>query len=147
MNKRLLTSGLIMVLISMGFLCLALFTETPLDGLLWGFFGGSLGAGISALGRFFYWNSRKHRKEYARYLEEEQINLHDELKEKLRDKAGRHTFILGLIVTAVSAMVFSLLGTFGVMENTKPLVLYLGGYLVFQYVAGLIIYLKLSKKY
>ena len=147
MNKRLLTSGMIMVLISVGFLCIALFTETALDGLAWGFFGGSLGAGISSLGRFFYWNSRKHRKEYAKYLEEEQINRHDELKEKLRDKSGRWAYIWTLIVTAVSEIVFTILGALGIVENAKLFVFFLAGFLIFQYVIGVVLYYKLLKKY
>ena len=46
-----------------------------------------------------------------------------------------------------SILVFSILGALEVIDNTRMIVLYLSGYLLFQVIAGIVIFNKLMKKY
>ena len=80
-------------------------------------------------------------------MENENIELHDERKEKLRDKSGRYAYLLGLAVTSFFIVLFSILGNLEVITNYKLIILYLGGYLVFQYIAGVVIFRHLNNKY
>lgn len=145
-KSRLITGGLY-ALSGVACLMIALLTETKLDGILWGFAGAGIGPGIMLMCQYFYWNSPKNKARYAERLENEQIEMHDELNTKIRDKAGRYTFILGLLVTCIAIMIFSILGALGIVDNTRIILLYLGGYLLFQELAGIIIFKRLMKKY
>ena len=69
------------------------------------------------------------------------------LKIKIRDRAGRYTYSLGLLVICFSILVFGILGALEVIDNTHMIVLYLSGYLLFQVIAGIVIFNKLMKKY
>ena len=75
------------------------------------------------------------------------IEQHDELKTKIRDRAGRYTYSLGLLVVCFSILVFGILGALEVIDNARMIVLYLSGYLLFQVIAGIVIFNKLMKKY
>ena len=46
MDKSYLNRGIICVLVGICFILAAVFTESALDGLLWGLAGGALGPGI-----------------------------------------------------------------------------------------------------
>ena len=67
----------------------ALLTESRLEGLLWGFTGAGVGPGALMIFRYFYWSAPGNREQYRKRLEEEQIEQKDELKTKVRDRAGR----------------------------------------------------------
>lgn len=84
---------------------------------------------------------------YAEKMEEEKINLHDERKEKFRNLSGRYAYLLGLITICISIVVFSVLSSLGIMQNAKILILYLSAYAAFQYIAGILIFRHLDKKY
>ncbi len=94
MKKNYLNKGIVIVLAGCCFLVAAVFTESALDGLLWGFAGGALGPGIGMIIKYFYWSSPKNNERYKEIQEQEDINLHDELNEKLRDKSGRISYLL-----------------------------------------------------
>ena len=121
------------------------FTESVIDGLLWGFAGGALGPGIARIIQYFYWSAPKNEKRYREIQEQQEINLHDELNEKLRDKSGRIVYHFGLIIICISEVVFSILGKAGIITDQKIIVLYLFGLFVFQIVAGIIAYNLLRK--
>ena len=97
--------------------------------------------------RYFYWSRPQNRQRYQEKRERERIEQHDERKEKLRDRAGRYAYALGLVVISLSILVFSALGALGIVEQYRMIVLFLGGYLIFQFAAGEAIYRKLLKKY
>ncbi len=97
--------------------------------------------------KYFYWTSPKHEKEYQEKLEKEQIELHDGLEEKLRDKSGRYTYVLGLMVVVGSIPVFTVQDKMQLIENSSLLIFFLFFYLIFQYVAGVVIFKLLLKKY
>ena len=122
-------------------------TDTVLDSLLIGFASGAVGAGTVSICRYFYWKMPANVGKYQEKLTEEKIELHDELKVKLRDKSGRYAYVLGLAVVSASLVVFSLLGKLGIVGESRMIVLYLGGYLVFQMAAGSVIYRHMLKKY
>lgn len=89
----------------------------------------------------------KNKERYEQRLENERIEQHDELKTKIRDRAGRYAYILGLLVISFSILVFGILGALDVIANTRIIVLYLGAYLLFQVIAGIVIFNMLMKKY
>ena len=147
MKKSYLNRGIICVLAGLCFLLAAVFTESAIDGLLWGFAGGALGPGIGMIIQHFYWSAPKNQERYREIQEQEDINLHDELNEKLRDKSGRIAYNIGLLIICISEIVFSILGKTGVITDHKIIVLYLFSLFVFQIVIGKVVYHQLRRKY
>ena len=147
MKKSNLIAGVAYVLVGVACLIVALLTETKLEGILWGFAGAGVLPGIMMIGKYFYWSSPKNKERYEERLENGRIEMHDELKTKVRDKAGRYTYILGLFVISISIFAFSILSALGIMENARMLLLCLSGYLLFQVIAGIVIFNQLMKQY
>ena len=136
MEKNYLNRGIICVLVGICFILAAVFTESALDGLLWGFAGGALGPGIGMIIMHFYWSLPQNAERFKEKQEQKEIEVHDELNEKLRDKSGRIAYLIGLSVICVSVVVFAILGKMGVITDYKIVVLYLYGLMVFQIAAG-----------
>ena len=147
MKKSYLNRGIIFVLAGICFLLAAVFTESIFDGLLWGFAGGALGQGIVIIIHHFYWSAPKNQERYEELQEQKDINLHDELNEKLRDKSGRIAYNIGLFIICISEIVFSILGKTGVITDYKIIVLYLFSLFIFQIVIGFVVYHQLRRKY
>lgn len=147
MKKNMLMAGLLYVLIGIIFLLCGFFLDTKLNSLFWGFAGGGIAPGLTMIYRYFYWTHPQNSTKFAEKMEEEKINLHDERKEKFRNLSGRYAYILGLITICISIVAFSVLSSLGIIQNTKILILYLGGYAAFQYIAGILIFRYLDKKY
>jgi len=147
MKKSELIIGSLYVLFGIACLAAAILTETKLDGILWGFAGAGIVPGIVTVSQYFYWNAPGNKARYADRLAQKEIEMHDELKTRIRDKAGRYTFVLGLMVTCAAMLVFSILGALEIIEHTRMLVLYLFGFLLFQEFAGIFIFNKLMKQY
>ena len=95
----------------------------------------------------FYWSSPQNAERFKEKQEQKNIELHDELNEKLRDKSGRIAYLIGLLVICVSEVVFAMLGKMGVITDHKIIVLYLYGLFIFQIAAGIAAYQYLRKKY
>ena len=147
MKKNNLLIGILYMLSGSTCLIIALMFDTNLDSLLFGFAGAFIAPGIVIVNKYFYWTSPKNRNRYAERLENENIELHDERKEKLRDKSGRYAYLLGLAVISFSIVLFSILGNLEAITNYRLIILYLGGYLVFQYIASVVIFRHLNNKY
>ena len=147
MKKSTFAIGIVYLLAGFGFLFAALSMKNELTSLLCGFAGATIGLGISSICKFFYWTSPKHEKEYREKLKQQQIELHDELKEKLRDKSGRYAYILGLVTAAAAIPVLAVLMKLHLIENSLLLISFLFGYLILQYLAGVVIFRHLLKKY
>lgn len=142
-----LTAGLAYSAAGLVFLLLALLTaEGPLTSLLYGLAGAGIGPGAVMIVRHFYWSRPGYRERYQERLEEERIELRDERNTALRDRSGRYAYVLGLVVTCLAILIFHVLGALRVLSGTRVIVLYLGAYLLFQYVAGVVIYRRLSKR-
>ena len=147
MKKSNLITGILHVLFGVACLIVALLIETKLEGILWGFAGAGIFPGIMMICKYFYWSSPKNKEQYEERLENDRIEQHDELKTKIRDRAGRYTYSLGLLVVCFSILVFGILGALEVIDNARMIILYLSGYLMFQIITGIIIFNKLMKKY
>lgn len=146
MKKNNLYIGLLYMALGAVCLVFALSTENSLGSLLFGFSGAGLIGGLSLIWRYFYWSSPKRRDVYEARLEEDQINLKDEFKESLRNRSGRIAYLITLLVITLSMVVFSVIGSLGVLD-TKLLVLYLSILWIFMYGIGIIVYRILMKKY
>ncbi len=147
MKKGNLISGVLYVLFGVACLITALLIETKLEGILWGFAGAGIFPGLMMIGKYFYWSSPANKARYEERLEHERIEMHDELKTMIRDKAGRYAYSLGLLVICFSILVFGILGALEVIANVRMLVLYLSAYLLFQVIMGVVIFNQLMKKY
>ncbi|WP_018214323.1 hypothetical protein [Desulfitobacterium hafniense] len=147
MKKSNLLTGLLFILGGAFCLAIALMYDTQLESLLFGFAGGLTVPGVIVIAKYFYWTAPKNRDRYAEQLDNERIELSDERKERLRDKSGRYAYLLGLPVLGASVVVFAILGKLEVITNAELIILYLAGYFVFQYVAGVVIFRHLNQKY
>lgn len=148
MKKNNLMLGILYAVLGSVFLIIAISNnENKLSGVLWGLTGAMVGMGFAIIYKYIYWTRPKNKERYAEMLENERIDMHDELKEKIRDKSGRYCYVIALVAIALSMMVFSVLSSLEIIKEGKLIVLYLGGLLVFLYVIGIIIYKRLLKKY
>ena len=145
MKKRHLLSGFAYLLVGLGCLLAALLTSTSIESLLYGLAGAGIAPGLLILWRYFYWS--RHETAYQEKCQQEEIELKDELKEKLRDQSGRYTYLLGLIVIAIAIPVFVLLEQLQLLQSSFLMIGFLCAYLIFQYAAGIVIYQHLLKKY
>ena len=102
MKKSNLITGILYVLFGVVCLIVALLIETKLKSILWGFAGAGIFPGIMMICKYFYWSSPKNKERYEERLENERIEQHDELKTKIRDRAGRYAYVLGLLVISFS---------------------------------------------
>ena len=147
MKKSNLLLGALFLLAGIACLVVAVMFDTKLNSLLIGFSAALIVPGMIETIKYFYWSSSKNKKRYEENLDNENIELFDERKEKLRDKSGRYAYLLGLIITSISIVVFSVLGQLEVIKNAHLIILYLGGYFIFQYVVGIFIFSHLNSKY
>ena len=93
MKKSNLITGILYVLFGVVCLIVALLIETKLEGILWGFAGAGIFPGIMMICKYFYWSSPKNKEQYEERLENDRIEQHDELKTKIRDRAGGYLFL------------------------------------------------------
>lgn len=147
MKKSNLHIGLIYLFIGIVCLVIALSFESRLESLLFGFAGAGICSGAVILWKYYYWTRPQNKDRYQEKIENENIELHDERKTILRDKSGRHAYIIGLIVISVSIVIFSIMGSLNIIQNSKLIITYLAGFLVFQYIIGILIFDHLNKKY
>ena len=90
MKKSNLIYGLIYIILAGIFSYVAItFSENRITGVFWGLSGALGGNGIFIIIRYIYWINNKEK--YQEQLELEQIEQQDELKQKIRDKAGKYT--------------------------------------------------------
>lgn len=147
MKKSNLVAGIGSVVVGVVCLLIALLTETKLEGILWGITGAGIAPGVMSIFRYFHWNAPENRAHYEELLENERIEMHDELKNKVRNQAGRYAYVSGLMIICASILVFSILGALGIVENARVFVLFLFGYLIVQYILGIAIFNRLMKQY
>lgn len=140
-------SGLAFLLLGIGFLALEYFWPTPLGSLMWGFGGGCIGCGVATLAKYWKWSRPTNTAVYQEKLEQEQIELKDERKAMLRNRAGHSAYGLFMILCPLSIIVFSILGKFGLIENPRVIILFLAAFWLLEYAAGIFFYRRLSAKY
>lgn len=144
MKKSNLIYGLIYIILAGIFLYVAITFDNKMSGIFYGMTGALGGNGIFTIIRYFYW--QKNKGKYQEKLEIEEIEQNDELKQKLRDKAGKYTYWIGMLIIALSIMVYSVLGVLNIMD-TEHIVIYLGACLISQVFIGVIVFNHLLKKY
>lgn len=147
MKKSNFTTGLAYTIVGIILLLAAILTDSRLGSLLFGFAGAGIGPGIYMICKYLYWNRPENKDRYAAHLEQEKIELNDELKVRLRERSGRYAYALGIITVSISLMGFSILGKLELIDFPKVMLLYLSAYLLFQILAGIMIYKHLLKKY
>ena len=106
-----------------------IFDANKMSGVFYGLTGALGVGGIVSIAQYFYW--KRHNEKYEEKLEIERIEQQDELKQKLRDKSGRYAYLIGMSITALSIMAYSLLGVLNIMD-TEYIVIYLSIYLISQ---------------
>ena len=121
-----------------------IFDANKMSGVFYGLTGALGVGGIVSIAQYFYW--KRHNEKYEEKLEIERIEQQDELKQKLRDKSGRYAYLIGMSITALSIMAYSLLGVLNIMD-TEYIVTYLSIYLISQLFIGIIVFNHLLRKY
>lgn len=121
-----------------------IFDANKMSGVFYGLTGALGVGGIISIAQYFYW--KRHNEKYEEKLEIERIEQQDELKQKLRDKSGRYAYLIGMSITALSIMAYSLLGVLNIMD-TEYIVIYLSIYLISQLFIGKIVFNHLLRKY
>ena len=121
-----------------------IFDANKMSGVFYGLTGALGVGGIVSIAQYFYW--KRHNEKYEEKLEIERIEQQDELKQKLRDKSGRYAYLIGMSITALSIMAYSLLGVLDIMD-TEYIVIYLSIYLISQLFIGIIVFNHLLRKY
>lgn len=148
MKKSNLWAGLLFLVLG---LCVLVFSILWVDGtfgsLLGGLGGGLTGSGAVQVWKYWKWTRPENAERYREKLEQEQIDLRDERKEMLRNKSGRYAYLLSMAVCALAAFLVALLGSLEIIAHYLPLLYVLTAFLVFQYVAGVVIYRRLSRRY
>lgn len=147
MKKSNLVYGIGYTIAGILFLLIGLFTDTKLDSLMFGFAGAGIVPGMIKIYQYFYWNSAENAERYKEKMETEDIEWHDELKDKVRGITARYVYMSGLCVLSVSSVVFTVLDSLEILENGNIFVLYLCAYILFQFVSGHIIFKRILKKY
>lgn len=147
MKKSMFMTGLVYVLIGIVFLLCGVLLDTKLNSLFWGFAGAGIIPGLTMIYKYFYWTRPQNETKYKEKIEEENINLNDERKEKFRNQSGRYAYILGLITVCISIIIFSVLNYLDIIQNAKLLIIYLVAYAIFQYIVGILIFMYLNTKY
>ena len=92
-----------------------IFDANKMSGVFYGLTGALGVGGIVSIAQYFYW--KRHNEKYEEKLEIERIEQQDELKQKLRDKSGRYAYLIGMSITALSIMAYSLLGVLNIMDT------------------------------
>lgn len=145
MKKSNLIYGLTCIILSGISLYIAIiFDANKMSGVFYGLTGALGVGGIVSIAQYFYW--KRHNEKYEEKLEIERIEQQDELKQKLRDKSGRYAYLIGMSITALSIMAYSLLGVLNIMD-TEYIVIYLSIYLISQLFIGIIVFNHLLRKY
>lgn len=147
MKKNDLITGFLFVFAGIIFLLFAVLTDSNFNSVFFGFAGAGIGPGLMMICKYFYWNKPENKERYQEKIANEMIELHDELKVKLRDKSGRYAYVIGLIITSASIVMFSILEGIQIINDSRVIVIYLSVYLLFQLVIGNMIYKHLLKKY
>lgn len=147
MKKNNLIIGITELSIGLIALVAAVLFDTRLEAMMIGLAGGMIGCGLMLTGKYLYWSHPKNKNSLREKLEYERIELHDELKEKVRDRAGRYAYCVGICGISVLMVAICVLGQLGFVENWNLFVVILGIYFVFQLCIGDVIFRRLMKKY
>lgn len=114
--------------------------------MLCGFAGATIGPGLAMIWKYFYWSHPTRSAEYIEKIENERIELHDERKEMLRNKAGRIVVSLNFSIASVAIVAFAILDSLEIISFSKPIIITLSVFFVLQIVLSHLVYGVLEKR-
>ncbi len=148
MKKSTLLSGIIALVIGIAALMAAIHqTDNNISGILFGLTGCGLGLGIGTIINYTYWSTGKNRKRYKELLERKNIEVNDELNQKIRDKAGRITESIGLAIIISLIITLTLFEALGFMASGYLTVVILSFYLLIRLVIYAVVFNSVRKEY
>lgn len=148
MKKSTLLCGIVALLVGIAALMAAINqTDNNIAGILFGLTGCGLGLGIGSIVNFIYWSSEKNKKRYAEILENKNIEVHDELNQRIRDKAGRITDTIGFAIILTIILTLTLFEALGFMTSGYVTVVILSFYLLLRLIIYVVVFNSVRKEY
>lgn len=146
MKKNMLYVGIIYFICGILLVLLATFTEFSFEAFIWGLSGAVLGPGVCMILQYMYWSKPERAVDYEEKIKNQRIEMNDERRIMLRDKAGRITNQIMSYALVAIIFVVSVLTVFSVMVISRWVLIGLGLLLLFQFICGVVVYNKLDKK-
>ncbi|HBF4556949.1 hypothetical protein [Clostridioides difficile] len=146
MKKNMLYVGIIYFICGILLVLLATFTEFSFEAFIWGLSGAALGPGVCMILQYMYWSKPERAVDYEEKIKNQRIEMNDERRIMLRDKAGRITNQIMCYVLVILIFIVSILSVFSVMVISKWVLVVLGLLILFQFICVVVVYNKLDKK-
>ncbi|WP_421743894.1 hypothetical protein [Clostridioides difficile] len=146
MKKNMLYLGIVYFICGILLVLLATFTEFSFEAFIWGLSGAALGPGICMILQYMYWSKPERAVDYEEKTKNQRIEMNDERRVMLRDKAGRITNQIMSYVLVILIFIVSILSVFSVMVISKWVLVVLGLLILFQFICSVVVYNKLDKK-
>ncbi|HBH3574808.1 TPA: hypothetical protein ACRR23_000320 [Clostridioides difficile] len=146
MKKNMLYLGIVYFICGILLVLLATFTEFSFEAFIWGLSGAALGPGICMILQYMYWSKPERAVDYEEKIKNQRIEMNDERRIMLRDKAGRITNQIMSYVLVILIFIVSILSVFSVMVISKWVLVVLGLLILFQFICSVVVYNKLDKR-
>lgn len=146
MKKNMLYLGIVYFICGILLVLLATFTEFSFEAFIWGLSGAALGSGVCMILQYMYWSKPERAVDYEEKIKNQRIEMNDERRIMLRDKAGRITNQIMSYVLVILIFIVSILSVFSVMVISKWVLVVLGLLILFQFICVVVVYNKLDKK-
>ncbi len=146
MKKNMLYVGIIYFICGILLVLLATFTEFSFEAFIWGLSGAALGPGVCMILQYMYWSKPERAVDYEEKIKNQRIEMNDERRIMLRDKAGRITNQIMCYVLVILIFIVSILSVFSVMVISKWVLVVLGLLILFQFICSVVVYNKLDKR-
>ncbi|HBE9435645.1 membrane protein [Clostridioides difficile] len=146
MKKNMLYLGIVYFICGILLVLLATFTEFSFEAFIWGLSGAALGPGVCMILQYMYWSKPERALDYEEKIKKQRIEMNDERRIMLRDKAGRITNQIMSYVLVILIFIVSILSVFSVMVISKWVLVVLGLLILFQFICSVVVYNKLDKK-
>ncbi|MGG5402685.1 hypothetical protein ACQZSR_07250 [Clostridioides difficile] len=146
MKKNMLYLGIVYFICGILLVLLATFTEFSFEAFIWGLSGAALGPGICMILQYMYWSKPERVVDYEEKIKKQRIEMNDERRVMLRDKAGRITNQIMSYVLVILIFIVSILSVFSVMVISKWILVVLGLLILFQFICSVVVYNKLDKR-
>ena len=148
MKKSTLICGIIAFIIGLAALMAAINqTDNNIGGILFGLGGCGLGLGIGTVFNYIYWCIGKNKKRYEELLERKNIEVNDELNQKIKDKTGRITDTIGLAVIITLILTLTIFEALGFMTSGYVTVVILSFYLLLRLIIYVVVFNTVRKEY
>ncbi|PBH95140.1 hypothetical protein [Clostridioides difficile] len=146
MKKNMLYVGIIYFICGILLVLLATFTEFSFEAFIWGLSGAALGPGVCMILQYMYWSKPERAVDYEEKIKNQRIEMNDERRIMLRDKAGRITNQIMCYVLVILIFIVSILSVFSVMVISKWVLVVLGLLILFQFICSVVVYNTLDKR-